>query len=69
MTVSVDTATGYAKVTVTTENGKKTEGGSSKEAVNQTGIDFTSSLAVVAALLFVFAFGVFMIRKDSRTSR
>ena len=69
MTVSVDTSTGYAKVTITTEDGKKSEAASTKDAVNQTGIDFTSTIAVVAALLFVFAFGVFMIRKDSRTSR
>ena len=69
MTVSVDTSTGYATVTITTEKGDKTEAASTKAAVNQTGVDFTATLGVIAAVIFVFAFGVFMIRKDSRKSR
>ena len=69
MTVSVDASRGYATDTVTTEKGEKTEVATNKQTVNQTGIDFTSTLAVVAALIFVFAFGVFMIRKDSRKTR
>ena len=69
MTVSVDTATGYAKVTIKTAEGKDTEAASTKDAVNQTGVDMTATLAVVAAILFVFAFGVFVIRKDKLISR
>ncbi len=69
MTVSVDTASGYAKVTIKTAEGKETEAASTKDAVNQTGVDMTATLAVVAAILFVFAFGVFVIRKDKLISR
>ena len=62
MNVTLDSATHYATVTITTPAGP-TPGGSTRPAVNQTGVDMTATIVVIVALLAVFGTAVVISRR------
>ena len=62
MNVTLDSATHYATVTITTPAGP-TPGGSTRPAVNQTGADMTATIIVIAALVAVFGAAVVVSRR------
>ena len=64
MNVTLDSATHYATVTITTPAGP-TPGGSTRPAVNQTGVDMTATIIVIAVLAAVFGTVVVISRRRS----